>query len=76
MESDKEVQLRERTAKLLNDINALVLLCDHNETSMADYHNPPESEPAQLLESYIVSFKQRIAFLEREAERLHERAGA
>ena len=73
MEPDKEMQLRARTAKLLNDINTLVLLCDYNETSMAGYHNPPQSEPAQQLESCIVSFKQRIAFLEQEVERLHER---
>jgi len=75
MESDKEGHVRERSAKLLNDINALVLLCDSRETSTADYHNPPESEPAKRLASHIVSFKQRITLLEREVERLHERAG-
>jgi mRNA degradation ribonuclease J1/J2 len=74
VEPDKEAQLRERSAKLLNDFNTLVLLCDYHEMSTADYHNPPESKPAQQLERYIVSFKQRIAFLEQEVERLHERA--
>ena len=76
MELDKETQLRALSAKLLNDINALVLLCDRNETSMADYHNPPATEPAKQLEDYIVSFKERISFLEREVEQLYERTGA